>query len=314
MICETHHGGEYDATNVIEKPVATAITSIGLDHVAQLGPTIRDIAWHKAGIMKPTAPAFSAPQEPEVAEVLKSRAAEKGVDLRFVDADSSLPPNLGALDAPVQRINSSVAAALAGAFLNAKATPEQQSLTPEDISEGIRKFSWPGRFQIISEGANKWFLDGAHNDISVQQAAGWFARSSAKVDDSHHLHILIYTHFSEERDGTALLESLAAALSENNIKPKYVVFTTYQERKDGSSRIDKTLKTPETPYPDLPAVYSEIWEKIDPDAVVVRQNSIEEALDFARDIGDKHNGMETLITGSLHLVGGALSLLKPIAP
>ena len=51
-IIETHHGGEYDATNVVSGPVVTGITSIGLDHLAQLGPTIEDIAWHKAGIFK----------------------------------------------------------------------------------------------------------------------------------------------------------------------------------------------------------------------------------------------------------------------
>ena len=43
-VFETHHGGEYDATNVIEHPVATVITTLGMDHIQQLGPTIKDIA------------------------------------------------------------------------------------------------------------------------------------------------------------------------------------------------------------------------------------------------------------------------------
>lgn len=59
-IFETHHGGEYDATNVISKPVVTGITSLGMDHVDQLGPTLDDVAWHKAGILKTGAPAFSS--------------------------------------------------------------------------------------------------------------------------------------------------------------------------------------------------------------------------------------------------------------
>jgi folylpolyglutamate synthase len=45
-------GGEYDATNVFEKPVVTGITSLGFDHMALLGDTLASIAWHKAGIMK----------------------------------------------------------------------------------------------------------------------------------------------------------------------------------------------------------------------------------------------------------------------
>jgi len=90
---ETHHGGEYDATNVIQKPIVTGITSIGLDYIAQLGPTIQNVAWHKSGIFKPGTPAFSASQESEASIVLQTRAAEKGAELKFVDIDSLLPSN-----------------------------------------------------------------------------------------------------------------------------------------------------------------------------------------------------------------------------
>lgn len=56
------------------------------------------IAWHKAGILKPGVPAFSASQQPEVASVLQARAVEKGVQLEFVRPLSSLP-----VDAPALR-------------------------------------------------------------------------------------------------------------------------------------------------------------------------------------------------------------------
>src|ERR1700694_5719103 len=62
-VYETHHGGEYDATNVVEKPVVSVITPIDEDHVDQLGPSVANIAWHKAGILKAGAPAFSALQQ-----------------------------------------------------------------------------------------------------------------------------------------------------------------------------------------------------------------------------------------------------------
>lgn len=51
-IFEVHHGRKYDSTNVIRKPVVTGVTSLGLDHVAQLGPTIDNIAWHKSGVLR----------------------------------------------------------------------------------------------------------------------------------------------------------------------------------------------------------------------------------------------------------------------
>lgn len=52
MVLEVGIGGEYDSTNVIEKPVVCGITALGLDHVSVLGETLDKIAWHKAGIMK----------------------------------------------------------------------------------------------------------------------------------------------------------------------------------------------------------------------------------------------------------------------
>jgi dihydrofolate synthase / folylpolyglutamate synthase len=51
-IIETGLGGRLDATNVLEKPLATVITSIGMDHMQQLGTTIEEIANEKAGIFK----------------------------------------------------------------------------------------------------------------------------------------------------------------------------------------------------------------------------------------------------------------------
>lgn len=51
-ILEVGIGGEYDSTNIIEKPVVCGITALGLDHVNVLGSTIDQIAWHKAGIIK----------------------------------------------------------------------------------------------------------------------------------------------------------------------------------------------------------------------------------------------------------------------
>lgn len=175
-IYETHHGGEYDATNVVQKPIVTGITSIGLDHVAQLGPSIENIAWHKAGIFKSGTPAFSAPQESHAAVVLEARAAEKAVELKFIDQDLSLPDDAQALQESVQKINCSLALALATTFLERKAPPESRLLTLHSIHQGIENFSWPGRFEIINDGNNRWFLDGAHNELSIVVAAQWFAR------------------------------------------------------------------------------------------------------------------------------------------
>jgi folylpolyglutamate synthase len=179
-IFETHHGGEYDATNVIRKPVVTAITSLGMDHVAQLGPTVKDIAWHKSGIFKPGAPAFSVIQEAGPSEVLRTRATERNTDLTFVSPSNTLPVNKKVLSAPVQRLNCSLAIQLASRFLQLK-DPENV-LDADDISKGINNFSWAGRFEVIDKGSSRWFLDGAHNTLSLEQVAEWFSENLHAAD------------------------------------------------------------------------------------------------------------------------------------
>ncbi|KAL8639612.1 MAG: hypothetical protein Q9228_003368 [Teloschistes exilis] len=176
-IYETHHGGEYDATNIIQQPIATGVTTIGMDHVEQLGPAIENIAWHKAGIFKRGSPAFSCLQEPAATAVLQQRASEKNVALKFIDVDPSLPCKESVLKPEVQRTNCSLAIALAGAFLKVKAPEEHCILEPHEILRGIEQFSWPGRYRHIVDGNHQWFLDGAHNDLSIQKAAQWFAET-----------------------------------------------------------------------------------------------------------------------------------------
>lgn len=178
-IFETHHGGEYDATNFVQKPIVTGIVSLGMDHVAQLGPTIEDIAWHKSGIFKKGAPAFSVLQQEAGSpseEVMRRRAAEKGTTLEFVPVnETQLPNDDRVLSIPVQQINCSLALELARAFVKIK-TPDH-TITADDITHGVANFSWPGRFEIINDGDSQWFLDGAHNTLSLKQAAKWFSKN-----------------------------------------------------------------------------------------------------------------------------------------
>ena len=176
-IYETHCGGEFDATNIIRTPIVTAITSIAMDHVKLLGPTIEKVAWHKAGIFKPGSLAFSTFQERAVTMVLQRRAAEKGVMLEFVGVDSALPTNATALKPKVQRTNCSLALAVVRAWLSVKA-PEAQSHMKDIRTRGIELFSWPGRYQQINDRNYQWFLDGAHTELSVQYAVEWFAETA----------------------------------------------------------------------------------------------------------------------------------------
>lgn len=174
-IYETHHGGEYDATNFISKPIVTAITVIDYDHTDTLGESLDRIAWHKAGILKPDVPAFSVPQQPEAASVLRARAAEKGAQLEFVRPPSYLPADVPALRPEVQLQNFSLAHAVCDNFLR---QTRAGRLTAEIVERALRKFDWSGRFQIIKDRTVTWFLDGAHNELSLVKCSEWFAKNS----------------------------------------------------------------------------------------------------------------------------------------
>ncbi|KAE8330327.1 folylpolyglutamate synthase [Aspergillus sergii] len=307
-IFETHHGGEYDSTNVIENPVVTGITSLGIDHIVQLGPTIENIAWHKAGIFKTGAPAFSVPQDTGPAGVLRNYATEKMVPLTFVSTNSYLPANKRVLRVPVQRLNCSLALELSKGFLHLKALGHE--MEPEDISVALENFSWIGRFEVIEIGTSQWFLDGAHNTLSLEQAAIWFSNNT-KSSGAKRSRVLIFSHLFADRDGGALVQCLAHTLAEYDARPDDVIFTTYKETDDMATTIHKTLNGPDTAFPDLCSIYSVLWKELDPQAIVSTELTIEAAIRRTNQINVEKGGVQVLLTGSLHLVGRALNFLRP---
>lgn len=108
---------------------------------------------------------------------------------------------------------------------------------------------------------------------------------------------------------------------------QYVILTTYDERRDGQTRIgiyllicrrierelipliDRNLKKRFSA--EVQERYAETWRHLDPTVTVLCERTIESALDRAREIGDQNNGMQALVTRSLHLVSGALCFLEP---
>ncbi|KAM5354050.1 hypothetical protein ACJ41O_000700 [Fusarium nematophilum] len=306
-VFETHHGGEYDATNVIEHPVATVITPLGMDHVDQLGPTIEHIAWHKAGIFKKGSPALSSQQEAAAAEVLRSRASERGVSsIQFVQEDDPcLPDDALQLNPDVQRANCSVALAAVRRFLRER-TPE--GLSPADVLQGISQFSWPGRFQHVAEGSFNWFLDGAHNEMSVCKAAEWFIESSQREHmATPPTRILIFSQVSGHRDSVVVLQRLAAALGTVHIH--HAIFTLYDPKQDHDSAAKAALTTQRAAEEIAPPqrAFGEAWKALRQDSRVLYEPSIQQALDSARKLGAEAGGMQTLITAMSYFVYRALT-------
>jgi dihydrofolate synthase/folylpolyglutamate synthase len=154
MVLETGLGGRLDATTCCE-PVATAITSIALDHADVLGPTLSDIAREKAGIAKPGVPLFLAPVPPEADAEIEDIAGRVGAPLRRFGQDFGIPPAAPALAGDHQITNAAVAVALAQAAAQALG----RTLSAEAIEIGLRAVVWPGRLELIQS----VLFDCAHN-------------------------------------------------------------------------------------------------------------------------------------------------------
>jgi dihydrofolate synthase/folylpolyglutamate synthase len=89
-VIETGLGGRLDGTNVLRQPLATVITSIGLEHTQILGDTLELIAGEKAGIFKQGSPAIVNVEE-QLHHVFTKKAYEEGTSVTFVDNRSDLP-------------------------------------------------------------------------------------------------------------------------------------------------------------------------------------------------------------------------------
>lgn len=181
-IYEVGVGGEYDSTNLVERPAVTGISKLGIDHVFVLGDTIDKIAWNKAGIQKGGVPSFTVEQAPEALKVIRDRAQERRVkSLEVVKIDPRLEGVRIVPDALFQKGNASLAIALAESLLK-KLDPTfkpSETLLKEFV-DGVEKMILRGRCERKVDGNITWYLDGAHTADSILIASKWFGDSCSK--------------------------------------------------------------------------------------------------------------------------------------
>jgi dihydrofolate synthase / folylpolyglutamate synthase len=175
-VLEVGMGGRFDATTVVD-PVITAITTISEEHQEYLGRTLSQIAFEKAGIIKPGIPVVSGVTEEEAKRTIKARAEE--LQAPFIDVfedktgfkkkkirDKYLfeyvlshesykyTPNLLGSH---QGRNAAIAINIADQI-----NQRCWRLEKERIIKGIESAKWEGRLEIISR-KPLIIMDGAHN-------------------------------------------------------------------------------------------------------------------------------------------------------
>lgn len=174
-IVEVGMGGELDATNVIEQPVCSVITSISMDHMAFLGYRIEQIALAKAGIIKTGRPVICASQLAVVSQAIEQEARKKNALFYQVD-DSQLiceeeKSSLEGLyfsykdshDMLVHLIGLYQLENAALAMETARVLEKEgYLLTKELVRSGLEHTIWKGRMECIADNPCI-YMDGAHN-------------------------------------------------------------------------------------------------------------------------------------------------------
>lgn len=190
VVLETGLGGRMDATNSIENPIASVITSIGLDHIQYLGDTIGKIAGEKAGIIKAKIPVIYDENKEEATTIISQTGEEMKSPLYPVTTqdsqiesvspdgiDFSFSGNLYGEQkyhipfiAPYQVMNASLALTCMGVL------SKKLGLTLEHLQNGLARTRWQGRMETIASGV---IVDGAHNEDGIQaflQTAEYFQK------------------------------------------------------------------------------------------------------------------------------------------
>jgi dihydrofolate synthase/folylpolyglutamate synthase len=301
-VLEVGMGGRLDATNVVE-PRVSVIADISLDHQKFLGDTVGEIAREKVGIIRRGGVVVTLPQQPEANDVIGNTILD--LDAIGVSATQYVPPVSPA--SPEYRVPSTEGGAawsqyplqvmgkqilirtplvgrhqLRNVALAIAAAEELNKLgfvaiTPESIEQGIRETRWPGRFQVIPahEGWPDVILDVAHNP-----AGAWALRSA----------------LSERYDGRPLIFVFGAMRDKAISEMTEILFPL-------AERVIATR--PDNPRAASPDEIQQAGGRTGTEIELVAE--VRAAVDRARELAGGDSVV--VITGSIYLVGQAMSLL-----
>jgi dihydrofolate synthase/folylpolyglutamate synthase len=290
-------GGVWDATNVVDAPVAV-VTPVSLDHQAWLGGDLATIASQKAGIIKPGAFAVLGVQEPEANDVLIAHAADVGASVAREGVDFGVAERRvavggqqvwfrglsGAYDEiflPLhgahQARNAACALAAVESFLGA------QALDVDVVREAFAGVTTPGRLEVVRRTPTV-LVDAAHNPAGARSLA-------AAVEEAFTFTRLVgVVGVLDDKDAVGVLEALEAVLAE-------VVIT-----RSSSPRA--------IPPDELARLADDVFGPDRVHTVPDLASALDRALHAAEAPGDL-GGAGVLVTGSVTLAGEARELLRP---
>lgn len=287
-VLETGLGGRLDATNAVNHPVLTIITSISLDHTEILGDTLGKIAWEKAGILKDGVPLVCDGRDTAVLEVLEKEARKHASRVFalypdmyeiFMNTDKNIDFSLKSVydlyddilvnsPAEYQAVNASLA------VMAMEVLYDGQELCQDTVLRGIRNTRWPGRMEEVLPDV---FLDGGHNAAGVAE----FTRTVERFQEERRITLLFSA--VKEKDYEQMIQTLCDKIHFEK------VFVTQLE----------------TPRAAGAEELAELFRKHSGQKAVCCR-SVKDA--FGQALKDKGDGM-LFCAGSLYLVGELKELL-----
>lgn len=283
IVLETGLGGMLDATNIFDKPALTVICSIGMDHVEQLGNTIEEIAFQKAGIIQKNVPLVLWDNGEKVNNVILSVAKEKNskvyllkeeniskvrasenrfdfsLDFEY-DSDTCVR-NMSVIlptNAVYQRINSSMAILAAKVFL-------KDRFEVSKVSEAVSESTFKGRLEEIADG---FFVDGAHNEDAVDRLLETVSGTHART--------LIFGA-CKDKDFPLMLRKIC----DSELFDHIILTKVHSQRAADTSELKDTIGNEKN---------------------VIEADDLAKAVDLSRQYDGK-----VVIAGSLYLVGEAIA-------
>lgn len=222
VLLEVGLGGRYDATNVVQKPLASVITPVSLDHQKFLGDSLAAIAHEKAGILKSLVPAVIARQDEEALSAIEREAARVGAPLSISGQDWQAREERGRLvfedgdgllDLPLPRLVGRHQIENAGAAIATLRASARLGTQTEAIEAGLGAVDWPARMQRLASGrlpdllppASELWLDGGHNPDGGRAVAS----TLAELDERSSKPIVLVVGMLNTKDSDGFLEAFA---------------------------------------------------------------------------------------------------------
>lgn len=287
-VLETGLGGRLDATNAVERPIVSVITSIGMDHMEYLGDTIGEIASEKAGIIKEGVPVFFAQTCGESDGVILRRAEELHAFCKKIGKDAY--EILGIEDKHIAFScsnayygNTTWKLNNIGVYQPGNAVLAMEVMRhlfgeaghPQKWREALAGLKWAGRMEEILPDV---YIDGAHNVSAVEA----FADS---VPQSEKGNIILFSAV-RDKEYEAMIERLC-----QSVQADFYVVTLISDRRAAEAG---TLGKLFEKYTDRPVIVIE---------------SAEEALRY---VLSNRGGRTVYCLGSLYLTGMIKDLIQEV--